>query len=72
MDIQQRVENCTANKENVAKVIQEFGEIIRNKKSEIVWLAYYQVKYFRSSDQKNDLLRIWTHRCCSIIKRKQT
>ena len=32
MDIQQMVENCTANEEDAAKVIQEFEEIIKNKK----------------------------------------
>ena len=52
------VENCTANRENAAKVIQEFEEIIKNNKTDIVWLAYYQVKYFKSSDQKNNLLTI--------------
>ena len=52
------VENCTANRENAAKVIQEFEEIIKNNKTDIVWLAYYQVKYFKSSDQKSNLLTI--------------
>ena len=40
-DIQQMVENCTASEEDATKVIQEFEEIIRNKKSDIIWLAYY-------------------------------
>ena len=52
------VENCTANGENAAKVIQEFEEIMKNNKTDIVWLAYYQVKYFKSSDQKSNLVTI--------------
>ena len=40
-DIQQMVENCTASEEDATKVIQEFEEIIRNKKSDIIWLANY-------------------------------
>ena len=39
-DIRQMVENCTANEEDAAKVIQKFEEIIRNQKSDIVWLTY--------------------------------
>ena len=34
--------NCIESKENAAKVIHEFEEIIKNKKSGIVWLAYHQ------------------------------
>ena len=29
------------------KVIQEFEEIIKNKKSDIVWVAYYRGKIFQ-------------------------
>ena len=54
-DIQQMAKNCTANEEDAAKVIHEFEEIIKNKKSDMTT----KVKYFRSSDQKNDLLTIW-------------
>ena len=45
-------ENRTANEEDVATVIQEFEEIIRNKKSDIVWLAYYQSKIFQKFRSK--------------------
>ena len=45
-------ENRTANEEDVATVIQEFEEIIRNKKSDIVWLAYYQNKIFQKFRSK--------------------
>ena len=51
-DIQQMAENRTANEEDVATVIQEFEEIIRNKKSDIVWLAYYQSKIFQKLRSK--------------------
>ena len=55
-DIQEKAENCTANKEHAEKVIQEFEEIIKNKKNNIVWLAYYQGKIFQKS---SDLLATW-------------
>ena len=41
-DIQEKVDNCyTTNREDAVKVIQEFEDIIKNKKSDIIWLAYY-------------------------------
>ena len=40
-------ENCTANEEDAAKVIQRFEEIVRNTKSDIVWLAYHRGKIFQ-------------------------
>ena len=40
-DMQDKVNGCITN-EGAIKVIQEFEEIIQNKKSYIVWLAYYQ------------------------------
>ena len=39
--------NFTDIEEDAAKVIHEFEEIIRNKKSDIVWLAYHQGKTFQ-------------------------
>ena len=39
--------NCTESEEDAAKVIHEFEEIISNKKSDIVWPAYYQGKIFQ-------------------------
>ena len=44
--MQEKVNNCTANKEDPVKAIQEFEEIIKNKKSDIIWLAYYQGQIF--------------------------
>ena len=51
-DIRQIVENCTANEEDAAKVIQKFEEIIRNQKSDIVWLTYHQGKIFQKFRSK--------------------
>ena len=51
-DVQEKAENCAANEEDAAKVIQEFEEIIKNKKSDIVWLAYYQGKIFQKFKEK--------------------
>ena len=45
-DIEEMTNNCTESKEDAAKVIHEFEEIIKNRKSDIVWLAYYQGKTF--------------------------
>ena len=39
--------NCTENEGDAAKVIHECEEISRNKKSDIVWLAYHQGKIFQ-------------------------
>ena len=44
--------NCTESQEDEAKVIHEFKEIIKNKKSDIVWLAYYQGKIFQKFTSK--------------------
>ena len=52
MDIQEKAENFTTNEEDVAKVIQELEEIIKNKKSDIVWLAHYQGKIFQKFKKK--------------------
>ena len=39
--------NCTESEEDVAKVVHNLEEIIRNKKNDIVWLAYHQIKIFQ-------------------------
>ena len=54
-DIKEKAENCTANKKYAVKVIQEFEEIIKNKKSDIVWLAYYQGKIFQRFFKKRTI-----------------
>ena len=52
MDIQQMAENCTANEEDAANVIQKFEEIIKNKKSDILLLVYHQGKIFQKFKSK--------------------
>ena len=51
-DLHEKAESCTAKEEDAAKVIQEFEQIIKNKKSDIVWLAYYQGKIFQKFREK--------------------
>ena len=51
-DIEEMANNCTESKEDAAKVSHEFEEIIKNKKSDIVWLAYYQGKIFQKFRSK--------------------
>ena len=51
MDIQEKVNNWLRNEDSV-KVVQEFEEIIRNKKSDIIWLAYHQGQIFRKKKKK--------------------
>ena len=55
-DIQEIAENCTANEKDAAKVIQEFEDIIKKKKSDIVWLAYYQCKIFQKFKEKEQFV----------------
>ena len=50
--LQQMAGNCTANEEVAANVIQKFEEIIKNKKRDIVWLAYHQGKIFQKFKSK--------------------
>ena len=42
--------------ENAAKVIHEFEEIIKNKRNDIVWLAYYQGKIFQKFKSKEQFV----------------
>ena len=44
--------NCIESKENAENVFYKFEEIIKNKKSDIVWLAYYQGKIFQKFRSK--------------------
>ena len=59
-DIEEITSNCTESQEDVAKVIQELEEIIKNKKSQIVWLTYYQGKISQKLKSKerfvNDMI----------------
>ena len=51
LDMQDKVNGCVTN-EDAAKAIQELEKIIQNKKSDIVWLAYYQSQTFQKFRQK--------------------
>ena len=51
-DIEEMANNCTESEEDAAKNIHEFEEIIKNKKSDIVGLAYYQGKKFQKFRSK--------------------
>ena len=45
-NMQEKVNGCKTN-EDAVNAIQEFEQIIQNKKSDIVWLAYYQGQIFQ-------------------------
>ena len=47
----ERVNECITN-EDAVKAVQEFEQIIQNKKSDIVWLAYYQGQIFQKFREK--------------------
>ena len=49
--MQEKVDGCKTN-EDAVKVIQEVEQIIQNKKSDIVWLAYYQNQIFQKFKEK--------------------
>ena len=49
--MQDKVNGCISN-EDAIKVIQDFEQMIQNKKSEIVWLAYYQGQIFQKFREK--------------------
>ena len=51
-DIEEMAKSCIESEEDAAKVIHEFEEIIRNEKSDIVWLTYHQGKIFQKFRSK--------------------
>ena len=59
-DIEEMTSNCTESTEDATKVIHKFEEIIKNKKSDIVWLAYHQDKILQKIRSKersvNDII----------------
>ena len=55
-DIEKMTKNCMESEENAAKVIHEFEEIIKNKRNDIVWLAYYQGKIFQKFKSKEQFV----------------
>ena len=50
-NMQDRINGCITN-EDAVKAVQEFEQIIQNKKSDIVWLAYYQGQIFQKFREK--------------------
>ena len=54
-NMQERVNKCITN-EDAVKVVQEFEQIIQNKKSDIVWLAYYQGQIFQKFREKEQFM----------------
>ena len=54
--MQDKVNGCITNEDTI-KVIQEFEEIIQNKKSDIVWLAYYQGQAFQKFREKEQFVK---------------
>ena len=44
--VEEMVKNCPETEEDAAEAIHKFEEIIRNKKSDTVCLAYHQGKIF--------------------------
>ena len=50
-DMQDKVNRFNLN-EDAIKVIQDFEQIIQNKKSDIVWLAYCQGQIFQKIREK--------------------
>ena len=55
-DIEKKANNCTANEEDAVKVIPEFEKIIKNNKSDIIWLAYYQDQIFQKFKEKQSFV----------------
>ena len=54
--MQEKVDKCNKNEEDAVKVVQEFEEIIENKKVISYGQPIIRVKYFKSLKKKNDLL----------------
>ena len=50
-DMQDKVNICSSCEDTI-NVIQDFEQIIQNKKSDIVWLAYYQGQIFQKFREK--------------------
>ena len=51
-DIEEMANNCTESEEDAVKVIHKFEEVIKHKKSDIVWPAYHQGKIFQKFRSK--------------------
>ena len=49
---------CTTNEKYAEKVVQEFQEIIKNKKRDILWLAYHQGQIFQKFKEKERFIKM--------------
>ena len=56
--MQDKVNGCITN-EDAVKAISDLIKQFRTKKSNIVWLAYYQGQIFQKFRKKADLFVIW-------------
>ena len=56
--MQEKVNVCITS-EDALKVIQELEQIIKNKKSDIVWLAYYQGQIFQKFKEKESFVSMF-------------
>ena len=61
-DIQDKVNECISNEEAI-EVIQDFEQIIQNKNSDIVWLAYYQGHIFQKFREKEPFVNDMVLKC---------
>ena len=52
IDIEEMANKCKESEEDAAKITHKFEGIIKNKKSDIVWLACYQGKIFQKFRSK--------------------
>ena len=57
-DMQLKVNVCITS-EDALKVIQELEQIIKNKKSDIVWLGYYQGQIFQKFKEKESFVSMF-------------
>ena len=53
--MQEKVSNVTTS-EDPAKVVQEFWQIIKNKKSNIIWLTYHQRQIFQKFKEEEQFV----------------
>ena len=62
-DIEEMTNSCMESEEDAAKIIYNLEKIIKNKKSDIVWLAYYQGKIFQKYRSKERFVNDMVSKC---------
>ena len=50
-EMEQKVNNVKTS-EGVVKVVQKFEQLIKNKKSDVIWLMYHQGQIFQKFKEK--------------------